>query len=183
LSNDASPSAEPAIEIGKLLAAGDRWEIRFERGFLHHVDTVWSWLTEPEKISTWFPQTVVGELAVGQTLRFESALPGVNAFTGEVTALERLRLLAFTWSDDLLTFELRATDDGTVLTFTASIGELGKAARDAAGWHTCLDTLAVEIEGTTPEWSSIERWLEVHSFYVDSFGEDAAKIGPPVFKD
>jgi uncharacterized protein YndB with AHSA1/START domain len=173
----------PEIEIGRLVPAGERWDIRFERGLPHHVDTVWRWVTEPEKLSTWFPQTVVGELAVGETLRFESALPGVNAFTGDVTAVEHARLLAFTWADDLLTIELSATDDGTVLTFIASIAELGKAARDAAGWHTCLDTLEAELNGATPEWSSVERWVSVHSRYVAAYGREASRIGPPTYDD
>jgi hypothetical protein len=29
-------------------------------------------------------------------------------------------------------------------------GEQGKGARDAAGWHECLDRLVCELDGTAP---------------------------------
>ena len=37
----------------------------------------------------------------------------------------------------------------------------GKAARDAAGWHACLDLLGYELDGKEPPWTSGERWQAV----------------------
>jgi hypothetical protein len=55
---------------------------------------------------------------------------------------------------------------------------VGKAARDAAGWHECLDLLASDLDGTTPQaWG--QTWRQVHPVYVTQLGPDAATIGPP----
>jgi hypothetical protein len=57
--------------------------------------------------------------------------------------------------------------------------ELGKAARDAAGWHVCLEQLAHHLDGSTPPWDSGDRWAEVHERYAAAFGPEATTIGPP----
>src|SRR5215470_16023824 len=77
-----------------------------------------------------------------------------------------------------LRFELRADGAGTVLTLTDTFGELGKAARDGAGWHECLERLAADLDGSPPRpWG--DRWREVHPRYVTHLGPDASVIGPP----
>jgi hypothetical protein len=61
---------------------------------------------------------------------------------------------------------------------TDTFGELGKAARDGAGWHECLERLAADLDGSPPRpWG--ERWREVHPRYVTHLGPDASTIGPP----
>ena len=50
-------------------------------------------------------------------------------------------LLEFRWgNDETLRFELQADGDGSLLTFVNTFDELGKGARDAAGWHTTFST-------------------------------------------
>jgi hypothetical protein len=57
-------------------------------------------------------------------------------------------------------------------------GLAGKAARDAAGWHECLDLLVSDLDGTPPSaWG--RTWRRVHPVYVDKLGPEAATIGPP----
>ena len=63
--------------------------------------------------------------------------------------------------------------------FTDTLEELGKAARDAAGWHECLDRLAHELADQAPPWASADRWRQVHPQYVGRLGPEAATIGPP----
>ena len=41
----------------------------------------------------------------------------------------------------MLRFELEPDGSGSVLTLTVTFPEYGKAARDAAGWHVCLEQL------------------------------------------
>jgi hypothetical protein len=55
--------------------------------------------------------------------------------------------------------------------------EIGKAARDAAGWHACLDALEAHLDGEPLD--SMERWQAVHPGYVERFGPEAATLGPP----
>jgi len=67
----------------------------------------------------------------------------------------------------------------TVLVFTDTLEARGKAARDGAGWHGCLDVLEYVLAGQTPPWKAGERWGHVHDQYVERFGPEAATIGPP----
>ena len=56
-------------------------------------------------------------------------------------------VMEFTWGADLLRIELRNDGAGTLLTLTDTFDDLGKAARDAAGWHECLDRLVSDPAG------------------------------------
>lgn len=68
---------------------------------------------------------------------------------------------------------------GTELTLIDTLAAQGKAARDGAGWHVCLDQLGCHLHGQEPPWSPVERWRDVHGAYVEGFGPEAATIGPP----
>jgi hypothetical protein len=54
-----------------------------------------------------------------------------------------------------------------------------KAARDGAGWHTCLDALQAALGERENDRDSMDAWRAVHPHYVESFGPEAAMIGPP----
>ena len=60
-------------------------------------------------------------------------------------------------------FELQPDGDGTVLTFTDTFDEYGKAARDGAGWHACLDMLRFALDGTTPPGDNGAYWRKISS--------------------
>jgi hypothetical protein len=62
---------------------------------------------------------------------------------------------------------------------TVTFSEYGKAARDAAGWHVCLEQLAYVCASASPPWPPPERWREVHPRYVERLGPQASTIGPP----
>ncbi|MGH3223319.1 MAG: hypothetical protein ACRDPY_32295, partial [Streptosporangiaceae bacterium] len=64
-----------------------------------------------------------------------------------------------------------------LLIFTDTLAEGGKAARDGAGWHVCLDALRAWIDGAEPP--AADRWQQVHPGYVERFGPEAATVGPP----
>ena len=66
-----------------------------------------------------------------------------------------------------------------VLTLLDTLEERGKAARDAAGWHVCLDALEAALGGQTSSRERVSTWGEVHPHYVETFGPPAATIGPP----
>ena len=98
-------------------------------------------------------------------------------FDGEVLVYDPPRVFAYRWGPDVLRWELRADGSGCTLTFTDTIETQGKAARDAAGWHVCLEALAARLAGTEPPPAG--RWTQVHPGYVTRFGPEAATIGPP----
>ena len=154
--------------------------LRFTRHLAHQPEKVWRAITEPEHLREWFPDTIVIERwAVGAPLRFEHAsVPEAN-FDGEILAVEPLRMLEFRWGTDIIRLEVESEGNGTKLTLLDTIEELGKPARDGAGWHTCLDQLEHHLDGTKPAWSVSDRWREIHPSYVEEFGPQAATIGPP----
>jgi uncharacterized protein YndB with AHSA1/START domain len=163
-------------DLGTLTRQGDRWTLTFTRQLAHPPEKVWRAVTEPEHLAVWYPQAIVGERRAGAPLRFESSVG--DAFDGEMLVFEPPSVMEFSWGADRLRIELTPDGPGTVLTLTDSFDDVGKAARDGAGWHECLDRLGYELDGATPPpWG--ERWQEVHPLYVEQLGPEAATIGPP----
>lgn len=166
--------------LGQLERHGDRWQLRFVRRFPHSPETLLRALTEPEQLAVWFPTDVIGERAAGADLRFVFRDGEGPPLDGKLLAYEPPRLVEYRWGDDeTLRFELEPDGDGARLTFVNTFGELGKAARDGAGWHARLNELADHLDGHESPLSSIERWAEVHPLYVDLLGQEASTIGPP----
>jgi uncharacterized protein YndB with AHSA1/START domain len=145
----------------------DRPTLTFERRFPHPVEAVWEAITTPDDLSRWFPSAVDLELRVGgrMTFTFEHELAdGVQTMEGEVVELDPPHLFAFYWGDDRLVFELEPRDGGAAcqLRFTVVLESRDKAARDAAGWHECLDQLADRLDGAE---AGAPRWRERYEEY------------------
>jgi uncharacterized protein YndB with AHSA1/START domain len=133
----------------------NRPALRFERRLAHPVETVWRAITESDELEHWFPSRVeVDELRPGgeMTFRFESMpLEGAPmTINGRVTEFDPPREFAFYWGEDHLRFELEpvaGSEDSCLLRLTVLLDSREKAARDSAGWHVCLDRLAVRLDG------------------------------------
>lgn len=164
-------------DLGTLAQQGDHWTLTFTRRLQHPPAKVWRAVTEAEHLAAWFPQEIVGERRAGATLRFVGA--GGDGFDGEMLVFDAPRTMELTWGPDRLRIDLEPDGPGTLLTLTDTFADLGKAARDAAGWHECLDRLVVDLDGAeAPPWG--ERWDAVNRRYVEAFGPEAATVGPPV---
>jgi uncharacterized protein YndB with AHSA1/START domain len=161
---------------GTLEQAGNRWRLRFTRDLRHPPEKVWRAITEPEHLAAWFPSDIVGERALGASLRFPFREDEAPTQEGRMLAFDPPRLLEFTWGDDLLRFELEALADGTRLTLINTFDNVGRGVRDAAGWHVCLDNLELRLDGQA---SKSEGWKVLESQYVERFPPEAATIGPP----
>jgi uncharacterized protein YndB with AHSA1/START domain len=72
-----------------------------------------------------------------------------STLLGTVTELVPPRRFSFTWGEDHLHFELEPLDGGSacLMRFMVELGTPDKAARDAAGWHVCLDALELRLRG------------------------------------
>jgi uncharacterized protein YndB with AHSA1/START domain len=135
----------------------NRPTLSFERRLSHPVERVWRAIAEPDELEHWFPsEVVVEELGLGAEISFEfedMPIDAASTMTGRVTGFDPPRLLAFTWGPpghvDHLRFELEPVDGGEecVLRMTVGLGAEDKAARDAAGWHVCLDRLERFVSG------------------------------------
>lgn len=155
-----------------------RWQLRFTRLLTHAPEKVWRAITEPEQLAHWFPTTIEGERVAGAPLRF--AFPGGQApsFEGEMLAYEPPSVMELRWGPDIVRLEVRPAAGGSELTLLDTLDERGKAARDGAGWHTCLDALQTHLDGRPDACEEVGSWHEVHSRYVEIFGPEAATIGP-----
>jgi uncharacterized protein YndB with AHSA1/START domain len=156
-----------------------RWQLRFTRTLPYPKEKVWRAITEPDHLAHWFPTTIEGERARGAKLRF--SFPGGEAapIDGEMLAYEPESFMELRWGPDVLRLELRSIEDGTELTLLDVLEEHGKAARDGAGWHACLDALEACLRDAPDPRKQTSVWSEVHAHYVEQFGPEAATIGPP----
>ena len=100
---------------------------------------MWRAITEPEHLAQWFPTTIEGDRVAGAPLRFSFPGDQFPPFDGEMIEFEPQSAMEIRWGPDIVRLELRPIDEGTELTLLDTLEERGKAARDGAGWHTCLD--------------------------------------------
>ena len=137
-----------------LLTDRARPAVRLERHLPDPPAVVWRALTEREQLRSWFPSDVIvtgGRWEVGAAITFLFPPEVIDlTLTGEVLEVDEPNLLAFTWGEDTLRFELSAEGDGTRLVL---IDELpaGAAARNAAGWEQCLDRLE-DLQPAPDSW-------------------------------
>ena len=165
------------MKDGKLSEKDGRYELRFVRPLAHPVDKVWRAVTSPEGLAAWFPFDIEGERASGASLRFVFREDEGPDFTGRMVEFTPPAVMELVWEgEETLRLEVAPAGDGCVLTLINRFDELGKAARDGAGWHACLDGLEAYLAG---EPAPAARWEEVHPGYVERFGPEAATIGPP----
>jgi uncharacterized protein YndB with AHSA1/START domain len=171
---------DAALDYGSLHQLDDeRWQLRFTRVLPHSRTKVWRAITEPEHLADWFPTTIEGERVAGAALRFSFENLDLPPFDGEMIEFVPEAVIEFRWGTDLIRIELRDVPAGTELSLNDTLGEHGKAARDGAGWHTCLDALASSLQPDSDPRATRGRWAEVHPRYIADFGPEAATIGPP----
>jgi uncharacterized protein YndB with AHSA1/START domain len=165
--------------LGTLERHGDVAILRYRRHLAHPRPKVWRALSEPEQLAGWFPTTIDGALTAGAPLSFAFRDVAIDPMAGEMLEFDPPSVMELRWGDDTLRFELRDDGDHTVLDLTVTFPEYGKAARDGAGWHVCLEYLTQVVAGTRAPEREDDLWRAVHPDYVDRFGPDASSIGPP----
>jgi len=157
-----------------------RWQLRFTRVLAHPQEKVWRAITEPEHLANWFPTTIDGERRAGAALRF--GFPeeiDIEPIDGEMLAYEPMSLMELQWGPDVVRLELEPHEQGTLLRLLDTLEERGKGARDGAGWHACLDGLEAFLNGDARSRDQLDTWSDVQAHYIESFGPEAATIGPP----
>lgn len=174
---------------GTLERSDGQARLVFTRHLDHPPEAVWRALTEADGLAGWFPAHIEGGWEPGAELVFRFRNPEEAAevlevdeapvLEGEVISCQPHSRLEYTWDQDILRFDLKPDGQGTLLRLTVTFQEIGKAARDAAGWHVCLDVLAAGLAGQPPPFAPGERWQQVHPEYVERFGPEASRLGPP----
>ena len=154
---------------GTLQTIDGRPALRFERRLAHAPERVWRAVTEPAELAQWFVAPVGWTPELGET--FEGA-----GQSGEITALEAPRLLAWSWGEERYAFEIAADGAGCVLVFTHVFDpSYGPAAQHAAGWETYLDRLDALLDGGALSEEDAHGPIgELHELYAARFGQDPA---------
>jgi len=145
-----------------LLRAGRRPVLRFERHLPKPTEAVWRAVTDPEEMRSWFPtRIVIDEWKVGAELTHFFDEHDIAPLPGKVLEWDPPRRVSFTWGNDTISFELTdGPDGGTIFVLTEELSA-NIAARNAAGWETCLDRLQYGTEG--------EAWKPRFDHYVAVF--------------
>ena len=179
--NPRAQAGGPEDEYGTCERSGDVSVLRYRRRLSHPREMVWRALTEDEHLEGWFPTTMEGARAPGAFLRFSFRDSELAPMEGEMLAFDPPSVMELRWADDRLRFELApdAEGAGCVLDLTVTFPEHGKAARDAAGWHVCLDQLSHVVDRRALPWDPADRWRVVHPEYVQRLGPEASVLGPP----
>jgi uncharacterized protein YndB with AHSA1/START domain len=144
-----------------LLTDRARPAVRLERHLPDPPAVVWQALTEREQLRSWFPCDVIvdgGRWEVGATITFPFPPEVLDlTLTGEVLEVDEPSVLAFSWGEDTLRFELSREGEGTRLVLVDEL-PANSAARNAAGWENCLDRLA-GLEPAPDAWQTrFERY-------------------------
>jgi uncharacterized protein YndB with AHSA1/START domain len=175
-------STDPDIRTqGHLDEVDGRWRVTFRRELAHPAGKVWRAVTEPDHLAEWFPTTIDGDRSAGSRLVFRFRDGEGDPFEGTMHAFEPPTLMELDWGPDRIRIEIESTgSDACVLTLSDTFEEQGKVARDAAGWHVCLDTLGAWLDGRSRGRSAeLDHWQDVAPGYRERFGPDFATIGPP----
>ena len=153
----------------------------FERRLRHPIAAVWNAVTETDELAGWFPARVSyeGDLRPGTELTFTFPDEFMPPTRGDVLEVDERRLFAFTWGDDLMRIELSPDGDACLLRFTHLFDERNAAARDAAGWHVCLDRLGARLAGEPTEAPGTEQTDEHRALY-GAYVERGLPSGAPM---
>ncbi|MFS0872618.1 SRPBCC family protein [Paenibacillus xylanilyticus] len=143
---------------------------RFEREWKHDVQKVWSFLTENDKLSKWFSELQIEDLREGGLVKFDM---GDGTFEEmRITHFEPYTVLAYTWGEDEVRFELQRAQEGCQLVLMETIHNItSHTAKDLAGWHVCLDAIGAlldehTLESREDEWKT---WYKKYQDHVDYF--------------
>jgi uncharacterized protein YndB with AHSA1/START domain len=153
---------------GSLETVEGRPALSFQRRLNHSVERVWQAITDPEELRRWYPGVPAWELEPGAKFTDES-----GQGSGQITALDPPRLLAYSWGDEQFRFELQPDGEGCLLTFIHVFDDRSLGAQHAAGWETYLKRLDAHLAGGfLSEEDAHKGWPELHESYAESFGLD-----------
>jgi uncharacterized protein YndB with AHSA1/START domain len=179
----SNPRPGPRI-LGSLRSAGGKGVVRIEDRYGTGIDDLWSALTDPGRLASWYGQ-VEGDLRLGGQFRLHVEDADSDA-TGRVEACEPPRRLQVTTReteesyrrgkgvppyDSALNATLTADGDQTILVIEVRGMPLDAIAFYGAGWQIHAENLAAYLAGGT-HGDTEARWGDL----VPAYQELAASI-------
>jgi uncharacterized protein YndB with AHSA1/START domain len=163
---------------------GDRWALVFERVLPWPPERVWQALTAREELEHWHPTPF--RIEPRGRVEFRAPRQVSDMGPGRVLECDPPRVLAHTWFEDELRWELSEEGSGGCrLRLVHTFDDRYKAARDGAGWHLCLQALQEALEGTPharggeQERHIPDGWSELNDEYQRRF-EIPPELATPV---
>lgn len=170
---------------GTFRMAGSRYVLSFERRLRHSPASVWRVLTERELLKQWFPADIEGAWEVGAKLTFAflhgegEGLPEEDLL-GEVLEVDPPRLLVFRWGKHTIRCEVIPEGGSCRLLFSETLNDPSWAARNAAGWEMCLESLERVLAGVAVSGFEWDAWRTKFQHYVAEFEPGfGPQAGPP----
>ncbi|TDO60804.1 uncharacterized protein YndB with AHSA1/START domain [Kribbella sp. VKM Ac-2571] len=152
-----------------------RTAIRFERVLPHPPEEVWRAITDPARLSAWFPAVVDLDRPVGSELffavteeqqrRYGMADDPDRTPNGRLLRSEPPEMLEYEWSGEVLTWEITRTATGSLLVFTNVLTEPDAAGPATAGWEAGLEVVEAQLDGTPITWDPLNRAEELAASY------------------
>ncbi|WP_314591795.1 SRPBCC family protein [Paenibacillus terrigena] len=154
--------------LANITPNGEGCIAEFHRILKHPIKEVWAYLTDNEKLQKWFSELRVEALREGGRILFDMQNGTFEEMT--ITSYEHNAVLAFTWGEDAVRFELHPAQEGTLLVMKETIHRITPhTPRDLAGWHVCLDVIASLLDGR--DFGSREKvWKPLYEQYKEAMG-------------
>jgi uncharacterized protein YndB with AHSA1/START domain len=146
-------------DMGTVIRDGGQRGLRYQRRLFHSPEKVWRAITESEHLRHWFPADIVGERRRGAAIELPFWPATIDKHPmketllhGEIRVWQPPAVFEWTWDADVLRWELKAIEGGTLLTFTTWLGDPdSNVVNTAAGYHVCLDHLVLLLDhGSAP---------------------------------
>ncbi|WP_030902031.1 SRPBCC domain-containing protein [Streptomyces sp. NRRL F-5126] len=153
-----------------LTSGGGRSILTMARRFDHPRGEVWEALTDPARLSQWFPFQVGLDPRPGGAISFTSPGGEERGTTGTVTDLVPPGLFAFDRGPDHLSWSVAEEGAGSVLSLVHTFDDRAEAASFAAGWDACMAALGRLLDGGPVQ--PPHDTAEAHDAYVRLFGLD-----------
>ncbi len=168
---------------------GGPYVVRFVRAYDRPVEDLWEAITEPELLDTWYPTKLRTDGVVGNpvTETFESTdgTPPEPTPPSTLTAYDPPHVFEYRVhgpaeaeypgmiGEQLIRMEASrgGHDDESVLTFTHEIQALEGALDVLAGWHYCLEFLALQMGA--PGEPTEENAQRYKAYYQETYGSGA----------
>jgi uncharacterized protein YndB with AHSA1/START domain len=169
-----SSSEKQIPPTGTVTFDGECATIAFSRRIGHPPEDVWSAITDPKQLQSWYMTRATIAGGKGGSIDFVSG-PAKFHVTGRILSWDPPYLFEHEWKveprpelpsgeESLVRWELAREGHETLLTFTFRRLTRQTATGFAPGVHAFLDRLAAHLDGESiPEWRS--RVEEVRGYY------------------